>query len=529
MPPKRQRTDLIQTINTHKSLGTYERLVKTRSVSANCKISSVHDFVKVLPNHSLEEREIDDVENEALVSAFLAEKVDPFHEFTPSLRAIHGGSFQGCTAPGDKYTNCDDVVFPTEGVSDAIVIVSDELDMMGVGEQLQTLSDTAAFVREIWKISRTVMRMSNDYAFMHNDLHAKNIVLNRATKSLFMIDFGRSVINLKGWNRAQLILDDLKEITNISCTPAMVRKRIGKETGLHWIPTPSQMPKTCLWSSDICMFSMSILQTYLQTYDKPTLSLPFATLSLQEETHSPYSEDAWKTPQREIRIRLSADMTDTNRILEAAKVLLEDNIHLEETERAVISVTLVGATIAAIMIAHDPSHERLFFGESSQIDRAPDLTPNECRGILALWELASSYADAWEDDVRGGGADQCQPHGLRMLAAFFPSSMTEAYVAKPPLARGIPINDDDMQEPFQYFAPVPMTTGFRAQEGIQFPTHTFPHMSPTTVMGGGQTVPIKQTSSTRHRESHDNEMSIGPSHTFALFVATLIMTCLPRS
>jgi hypothetical protein len=472
-------------------------------VSANCKISRIHDFVKVLPNHSLDERTIDDVENEALISAFLAEKVDPQHEFTPSLRAIHGGSFQGCTAPGDKYKHCNDVVFPTSGVADAIVIVSDELDMTGVGEQLRTLeqSDTGAFVREVWKIMRTVVRLSKDYSFMHNDLHANNIVFNKATGSLYMIDFGRSVINLRGWDRAQLILDDLMKITSIGTTPTTVRKRVGAETGLHWIPTPARMPRSCLWAADICMFSMNLLQSYLQTRDEPAvLSLPFATLTLQQETHAPYGDDAWDTPKREIRVHLPPDIKTSDDVLEAATQVLRNNDFVG-TERAVVSVTLVGAAIAAIMMSHKPDHERLFFGESSQIDRAPDLTPSERNGVTALWELAGSNADDWEDDMHGGGSDPCIPHGQQMLASFFPTSMAEAYASKPPLARGQPEYEMDATSAYSTFTQVPMVTGSRPPMDIGFRPSQF---SPVSIAGGAERTSRRSTGTRRvHKETND--------------------------
>jgi thiamine kinase-like enzyme len=73
-------------------------------------------------------------------------------------------------------------VFPHQWVADAIVIVDERLDMTGVGEQLRTLeqSDTGAFVRGVWKIMRTVVRLSKTTLFMHNDLHANNIVFNKA-------------------------------------------------------------------------------------------------------------------------------------------------------------------------------------------------------------------------------------------------------------------------------------------------------------------------------------------------------------
>jgi hypothetical protein len=135
--------------------------------------------VKVLPNHSLDERTIDDVENEALISAFWRRRWTRVH---PSLSERSTGLFQGCTAPGDKYKHCNDVVFPHQWVADAIVIGDESLDMTGVGEQLRTLeqSDTGAFVRGVWKIMRTVVRLSKTTLFMHNDLHANNIVFNKA-------------------------------------------------------------------------------------------------------------------------------------------------------------------------------------------------------------------------------------------------------------------------------------------------------------------------------------------------------------
>jgi hypothetical protein len=56
------------------------------------------------------------------------------------------------------------------------------------------------------------------------DLHANNIVLNKASGSLYMIDFRRSVIQPEGVGQSQLILDDLELLTDISSTPASVRQ-----------------------------------------------------------------------------------------------------------------------------------------------------------------------------------------------------------------------------------------------------------------------------------------------------------------
>jgi hypothetical protein len=148
--------------------------------------------VKVLPNHSLDERTIDDVENEALISAFFGGEGGPTTRVHPSPERSTG-LFPRCTAPGDKYSTATTSCFPTSGVADAIVIVSDAFDMTGVGEQLRTLeqSDTGAFVQvENHEDSGSSEKTS---LFMHNDLHANNnIVFNKATV-MYMIDsVGRS-------------------------------------------------------------------------------------------------------------------------------------------------------------------------------------------------------------------------------------------------------------------------------------------------------------------------------------------------
>lgn len=422
------------------SLGRFERSVHTRKVSANCKISSVHDFVKVIPNHAPEIREIDDVENEALVSAFLGAMVDPKHEFTPTLRGIHGGTFEGCASSADKYLECDDVVFPTTGMADAIVIISNEIDMLSVSEKVGALNrtDAQAFVEEVWQMMRTVVRLSVEYSFMHNDLHAKNIVLNKANCSLYLIDFGRSVIDLelmKAWPRSQPILDDLAKITGFATTPEDVRNRVGAETCLHWIPEPDNMPEKCLWVADICMLAMNILQTHLRS-TSGTLKLPFASFFLVKETKSPYGK-TYETPVDEIRFKMGTGISTSADILQSATRFLESGGNMTDAvESAVVSVTLVGAAIAAIMFVSAPKNKRksrLFFGESSQIDQAPDLSDADLFGVEKLWELASSKADSWQSNTVGGSAFPST--GMGMLSMYFPSSLAEAYSTKPAIAR----------------------------------------------------------------------------------------------
>jgi hypothetical protein len=52
--------------------------------------------------------------------------------------------------------------------------------------------------------------------------------------------------------------------------------------------------------------------------------LPFATLTLQQETHALYGDDAWDTPKREIRVHLPPDKTSDD-VLEATTQVLRNN------------------------------------------------------------------------------------------------------------------------------------------------------------------------------------------------------------
>lgn len=229
-----------------------------KSASANCRVGSYQkSFIKAIPStFSFEPgKQVDDIELELLNAARFAVHIDPLQEFTIPVLGFHKCAM---TPTFDQVSIPDpsghDMAIEMHNVKleGSAKHVANQMHGERRNRVLKAITRTSLpyAARKLADILHWYVKVAQEYGIEHNDLHPDNIVWDKATRQLRIIDMGRTLMT--GTFSDEDALRDICGVTGRSFDYSDLVARIQKR--LH-IPLPRARAP---WLNDVMRVTMEI-------------------------------------------------------------------------------------------------------------------------------------------------------------------------------------------------------------------------------------------------------------------------------